>query len=253
MMSWGFTFVAIIAGMLFFAAIVALVLVYKAKKFAKDVGLKKEDVSQIIGSINDVESTPKTISGMTNLMLPKIVADFPEFDKDLIFRKTEESLSIIFNSLSTGSKDELDKIPLLKGIISNAIDDYENNNIKVNFSDIKFHKFTIRYYTKENGVATITVDTALEYYYTKEKDGKKIVDCKRKMQTAYSCNFIYIYDESAIDETYYRTVVGLNCPNCGAPIRSLKQESCSYCGTAIAKIYKDINVKGWAFSSYKEY
>ena len=120
MMSWGITFVAIIAGMLFFAAIVALVLVYKAKKFAKDVGLKKEDVSQIIGSINDVESTPKTISGMTNLMLPKIVADFPEFDKDLIFRKTEESLSIIFNSLSTGSKDELDKIPLLKGIKEQA-------------------------------------------------------------------------------------------------------------------------------------
>jgi len=253
MTSWVVTFIAIIAGMLFFAAIVAIVLVYKAKKFAREVGINKEDVREVIGCMNQIESTPKTISGMTNLMLPKIVADFPEFDKDLIFRKTEESLSIIFNALSTGNKESLDKIPLLKGIISNAIDDYENNSIKVNFSDIKFHKFTIRYYTKQNGVATITVDTAVEYFYTKEKDGKKIVDSKRKMQTAYTCNFIYIYDETAIDDTYYKTVIGLNCPNCGAPIRSLKQESCSYCGTAIFKIYKDINVKGWAFSSYKEY
>ena len=81
MISWVATFIAIIAGMLFFAAIVALVLVYKAKKFAREVGINKDDVREVIGSMKEIESTPKTISGMTNLMVPKIVADFPEFDK----------------------------------------------------------------------------------------------------------------------------------------------------------------------------
>ena len=51
--------------------------------------------------------------------------------------------------------------------------------------------------------------------------------------------FIYIIDEERIKPN--QKLVGLNCPNCGSPIKTLGLKYCSYCGTGV----KDIVKKSW--------
>ena len=61
----------------------------------------------------------------------------------------------------------------------------------------------------------------------------------KKVQDRFKLEFIYIIDESKVEES--KRVLGLNCPNCGAPIISLGEKVCNYCGTGI----KDLVKKTW--------
>ena len=47
---------------------------------------------------------------------------------------------------------------------------------------------------------------------------------------------------------YSASAIGINCPNCGAPVKNLGQKYCDYCGTGI----REINVRSWSFESVKE-
>ena len=40
----------------------------------------------------------------------------------------------------------------------------------------------------------------------------------------------------------------MNCPNCGAPVKTLGEKFCQFCGTAI----KEINIRSWKFNSVNE-
>ncbi|MCD8025431.1 MAG: zinc-ribbon domain-containing protein, partial [Clostridiales bacterium] len=42
--------------------------------------------------------------------------------------------------------------------------------------------------------------------------------------------------------------VGVNCPNCGAPIKNLGKKFCEYCGTAVT----EVNIRAWKFDSITE-
>ncbi len=255
MMSWEFTFFAIILGMVFFIVLMIVIMVLKIHKAAKDVGIEKEDVKAAIDATKEGfmgDAKPKQIPGMTDILEPLITKDFPSFGKEMIFVKTEDCLRSIFNALTTKDKTKLDKVMLIRGVIENAIDDYISNNINVSFSDVKFHKFTISKYEKLHGVASINVETSCEYIFTKEQNGKKIAGSNDKLQTAYTCTFIYIYDETILDDEYLTKVVAMNCPNCGAPIRSFKQENCLYCHTALNIPIKNVNIRGWELASYEE-
>ena len=44
------------------------------------------------------------------------------------------------------------------------------------------------------------------------------------------------------------TALGVNCPNCGAPVKTLGEKFCQFCGTAI----KEINIRSWKFNSVNE-
>ena len=62
-------------------------------------------------------------------------------------------------------------------------------------------------------------------FVTKDKQNCKSVTNKLK---DYLKKFENISDEEAD-----KKVLGIHCPNCGSPITTLGQKSCSYCGQAI--------------------
>ncbi len=244
-------FLGTIVGVLLFLGIAIFLIYAKIKRVAKNTGLGNIDVGELMSHINDIKesesNSPKSISGMTNLLVPSIVRDFPGFNENLLFNMTEDGLRIIFESLTNKDKSKLEELPLVKDSVSNMIDDFIKNDIEVKYSDIVFHKFSIKDYNKTGGVATITVTTSLEYYYDKSISTESKIDSRYKKQTRYSCKFIYIYDESLVKDEL--KVLSSNCPNCGAVIKKLGHKNCEYCGTAI----KEVNLKAWAFSSYQEY
>lgn len=247
-------FLGIIIGVILFLGIIAFLIWQRVKKTAHKMGFtninKISDITSEMDRLKEEDShRARSVSGMTSLLLPHIIKDFPEFNENMIYNMTEESIRCIFESLSNLDKSKLDKVPLVKQNISDMIDNYEKNNIIVNYSDIIFHDFAIKEYDEKDGVATVTVSTSLEYYYHKKQDNDiKIDNTRYKKQTRLSCKFIYIYDESIINDSE-KKVLGINCPNCGSAIKVLGHKYCEYCGTAV----KEINLKSWAFSSYDEY
>lgn len=251
MMSLIVTFLAVLLGVILFLGIIAFVIYMKIKSTAQELGINAKNIRQIKNEMSRIQEEEshrtRNVSGMTKLLLPKIIKDFPEFNENRIYNLCEDNLRVIFNSITKKDKSNLDKVPLLRDSLSRMIDDCKENNIDIEYSDIRFHDFSIKEYTKIDGVATVTVSTALEYFYKKKNNGKIISDSKYKKQTRYSCKFIYIYDESLVKD--YENVLGTNCPNCGAVIKVLGHKYCEYCGTAI----KEINLKAWQFSSYDEY
>lgn len=244
-------FLGIVVGIVVFLGIVFFIVWYKLKKAMHKAGLGNLKLNNIVSSMVDIKESEskrvRSISGMSKLLIPNIIKDFPEFNENQLYNMTEESMRIVFDALSNKDKSSLNEIPLVRNSIIKIIDDYKDNNIDVKYSDIIFHKFAIKDYNKSDGVATITVSTSLEYYYEKNVDGKCSVNSRYKKQTRYSCKFIYIYDESLFKD--HEVVLGVNCPNCGASITNLGHKHCDYCGSSI----KEINLKSWAFSSYEEY
>ena len=205
------------------------------------------DVADEMERIRKEDSTRvKSISGMTSLLLPNIRKDFPEFNEQELFAKTESALREIFHAIEVRETKDL-SLPLLKDSIQKIIEDYESSQIRERFDDVIFHKFSIYSYDKKDGVATVTVSVALEYYYQKKKEEKVLEDfTKYKKQTRYQCQFIYVYDETKVGDA---KVLAINCPNCGAAIKVLGHKYCDYCGSAV----QEVNLKSWEISSYKEF
>lgn len=239
----------VILGIILFLSLVMFIIYKKLTKFGSDLGFG--NISEIKNLIKEGETAfhneHKHVSGMTKLLLPKIVKDFPNFSESELFNKAEVSLLSIFKSLEDKKVTNTEELKLIKSNLKEIINDYKQNKITVSYDDIKFHEHAIKYYKKNPGVINITVSTSLEYYYEKKDDKKVIVKKENhKKQTLYTLEFIYIYDPEKYDSN--QTLIGVHCPNCGAPVKSLGEKVCSYCSSGL----EDINLKNWYISSYKE-
>ncbi len=194
----------------------------------------------------------KDVSGMTTMLEPVILRDFPDFNKNLLYNQTEKNLLKVFECLDTKSIDSIKNdsdMVLLFDKLKEKVDYSKQVDANIKYDDIKFHRHSIKDYQRNNGVATITIVSSLEYYYIvdgneREKliDGKSFSDIKK--QTRYTSKFIYIYDETKIREK--AKLISSHCPNCGAP--TTKSGICEYCGSRL----EPINLKLWKMSEYKE-
>lgn len=236
-----------IIGIVVFLSLIILFVYIKVRRSAKKLGFSNFNglMDEIKKGENDYKYNHKPVSGMTRLLKPTIEKDFPSFNESELFNMTETNLLMIFNTIE--DKEFKGNLPLLNDKLKEIIKDYKTNNINVKYDDVYFHGFAIKDYYKKSGVATIKVSTSLEYYYTKEKDNKIIENYSDyKKQTSFTVDFIYVYDVTQIKD--YTNVIGINCPNCGAPVKDLGNKVCRYCNTGL----EDLNLKNWHISSYKE-
>lgn len=242
-------FLGTIIGIIGFFLILFLIIWTKIKVSARKLGLSNVNLKSVMDEIkkgmHDADYNQKSISGMTKLLVPSIERDFKTFSESELFNKTETNLRTIFNTLE--NKRVTKDLPLLADQLRETIKDYNSSNISVKYDEVKFHAFAIKKYNKKNGVATITVQASLEYYYKKEKD-KKVIEnySDYKKQTRYTVEFIYVYDITQVKD--YTKVIGIHCPNCGAPLTKLGDKTCDYCHTGL----EDLNLKNWCMSSYHE-
>ena len=193
------------------------------------------DISEL-----DEENTPKSIASMESLVLPSIKKDFPELNVKEIKSMADNTILDYLKAIEKKDIKIMDKyIDTIKSIVSSKIDDYEDEHIK--YDNINIHKTVINRYEKNNSVASITTESSLEYYLTNKKLNRK------KIQTRFKIEIIYIIDASLVPKE--QKLLGLNCPNCGAPISTLGDKTCKYCNTNV----KDITKRTWVINSIKEY
>lgn len=243
------TFLAIILGIIIFLTILLLVAKNKIKKILRKYGFNNFNyiMEQIkLGEIEE-RTTPKHTPGMTKLLIPKIVKDFPSFSEKELFNKVETSLLLIFNSLENKKVSNSEELILIGEKLREIISDMEINNISEKYYDVKFHNHAIKYYKKDSSSINITVSTSLEYFYEKKQADKILKDyTKYKKQTLYTVDFIYIIDPLKVSK--HQNLIGVNCPNCGAPVKDLGNKICRYCNSGL----EDINLKSWHIALYKE-
>lgn len=198
------------------------------------------NIKGIIEETKEIEDEiPKSISSLESLTLPIINKDFPDLNinelKAMAESKIIDCLTAIENKKLLKSELISDKVT---NWINSKIEDYKSENIK--FENIKFHKTALNKYEKSKGIATIRFQTALEYYLIKNGNRKKVQD---RFQT----EFIYVIDASKVDKK--DRLLGMNCPNCGAPIKSLEVKNCYYCGTGVLDLVR----KSWLLSNINQY
>ena len=244
-----FILLGTIIGIVLFLLIIFIIVYRKIKAFGKSMGFS--DINQLKTLIKEGENNEKydhkMVSGMTNLLVPKIVEDFPNFSLSELFNKVEISLLAIFATLEKRQIENIKELDLIRTNLKEQIKDMKENHLELFFNEPKFHKHAIKSYEKNRGSISITVSSSLEYYYDKKKDGKSIVPVKNyKKQTSYTTTFVYIYDMDKYDPN--QSLIGIHCPNCGAPVKSLKDKLCRYCSSGL----DDINLKYFYISAYKE-
>ncbi len=215
-----------------------------------------DDASMVLSALKDglaeqaaeIEHTPKSVNGMTSLCLPRITRDFPAFNWFEFRQKAENMLKSAFMAIT---KDDISLLTSasvdLRSQVSLTICANRDNGRHEVFRDIQIHKTEIADYRKLNGTCVITLQTSVGYIHYIEEHGSVVTGSSSiKEQTRYNIELQYIQDVNQVAEG--ETAVGTNCPNCGAPITSIGEKTCLYCGLAVT----EVNINTWALNRYTE-
>lgn len=206
---------------------------------AQGIELQKEIFAQ----------TPKSVSSMTSLFLPQISEDFPELNYSQLKTRAENALLSAFISINSGKVREIEGTTEdFINQIRLQIEDNEASGIEEHFSDVEIHDTQISDYRKGSGLCKIVFQSAVGHIHYKTEKGKTVWGedgfCT---QTKYNIEAVYIQNPELAENTL-GNAVGTVCPNCGAPITSIGEKKCQYCGSAV----EIINIKTWLINSFKE-
>ena len=239
----------IVAGIVIIVAAVFVVNAVKKVKtvvdpilqVAKHVDFEKQEL--------EMEMTPKSVSAMTSVYLPRIGKDFPEFSYSEFKAKAENMMKSAFVAISTEDISKLVNASSdLTAQVNNIISSNRANHFKETYKDIEIHQTEIRNYVKNAGNCVITLQSSVGYIHAVTTTDGKVVkgNPDRRFQTRYDIDLMYIQDVSKVAEGERFT--SNNCPNCGAPIKTLGVKMCPYCGTGV----ENINIRSWSINRLTE-
>ena len=199
---------------------------YKFRKIAKHY-LGTTDIKKVLEKAElENENTPKSLGSMDSIYLENLKHDFKDININELKRLAESVILEIFNCLQTKDLSKLStKNEKIIAYVKNKLNDFQDTDI----SNMKIHQTVLNKYEKEKGIATIYLATSFEYF-------KKENGIKKKVQKRIKTEYIYVIDSNQVKGSL--KVLGLNCPNCGAPIKSLAKKVCSYCQTGIVDLVK---------------
>lgn len=200
-----------------------------------------KDLGEVIEMTElEAENTPKSISSMENIYKDRVLEDFPEVNLNEMKSMVEQAILDSFHAIESGDINTF-KSDSSKAIsyVKSKIEDYKDKNVR--FDNIKFHKTVLNRYENRDGVATMYFQSSLEYNLS--TNGKR----SKKVQDRYKVNFIYIVDSKQVHSK--AKSLGLNCPNCGAPIKDVGVKKCKYCGSGTVEIVKRV----WIFNNIENY
>lgn len=194
-------------------------------------------------------NVPKSVSGATNLYLPQIMKDFPEFHMDEMKGRAENVLVSYLRSIDEENSRLLTEgMEELKKQLSMRIQMNRDRGVQEKFQNIRIHRTEIYQYRKEKGRCSVVFQTAVEYLHFVQKQGSLTEGrTDLKMQSKYNIELVYVQDRELSAESG-ESGLGLNCPNCGAPLESLGAKVCRYCDTPVV----EFNIKTWGFNSVRE-
>lgn len=200
----------------------------------------------------ELSETPRSVHGMTSIYLPQIQKDFPEFEYELYKNKAQSLLHGYFTAIADKNPEALlreECTPNLVNYVRGIVEDLNAQNHSQVFAETVLHATEISRYIKTGATVTVMFNIAVgQYSYILDDETGKIVfgDKELKKQTIYNVGLVYVQNADMAEAP--DGALGINCPNCGAPIRNIGNKFCEYCGTAV----KEINIRAWSFDSVHE-
>lgn len=215
--------------LILFLIIIYMIIKLKIKKVFKDffgtISLKNILEQEKILD----ENTPKSLSSLDCLYLEQIKQDFKELNINELKSEAEKSILECYNTIEKKDIKYLTiKSKKIREFVISKINDCKKDNIS--YKNIKIHKTVISKYEKTSSTATIYFQTAFQYRY--REDNSNYILKQDRITTEY----IYVINENKLPNNI--KAIGLNCPNCGAPITTLNNRICKYCGSGIINLVK---------------
>ncbi|MBQ8118162.1 MAG: hypothetical protein IJ147_08930 [Lachnospiraceae bacterium] len=194
-------------------------------------------------------STPKSVSSATNLYLPQIMKDFPEFHYDEMKTRAENVLTSYLQSIDNRNSSILTEgMSELRENLDLRIQMLKDQNMQEHFERIHIHRTEINQYRKNKGRCSVVLQSSVEYIHYREQNGQVTSGhTDMKEQARYNIELVYIQDRDFVENSA-DSGLALNCPNCGGPLPKLGAKKCIYCDTPII----EFNLRVWNFSSVKE-
>lgn len=201
----------------------------------------------IEGDAFRIKETPKSVSAMTRLELPRIEKDFPEFSWPEWRQRSENIFKGYLEAVEHKDLSYLQDAGYgLKEQVRLAIHDAYERDITEKFDAVKIHRCEIARYQREPFLCRVAIQLSVEYLHSlSSKEINKVLQ-NEKEQHRYELEIVYVQDVSAIGHTAMG--IGVNCPNCGAPVSELGVKVCAYCGTEI----EPINIRVWVANKISE-
>ena len=252
--------IGLITAALFFLGVVAIIIIIlviraKVRKYQREWNLDARGILSDINSTNQVGKNPASLNGMDRIYIPKIQNDFPDFQLAPVIPQVETFIKSFLDSVEDQDTSSLERLAIAPSLIDRAneiIRDVNSQNIRVYYDNIVIHKTVISEYTRERGMVIIRFQSAVGYlHYAEDSNGKVVSGSKDYAEeTVYVTSYARILDTEIARQSGAIDVIGLNCPNCGAPLRSSDVTVCQFCGTGVKNLTED--VFGWTFTDIKE-
>lgn len=216
----------------------------KVKRFVKKAGIPQA-FKQILRDEELYATTPKSLNAMTSLYLPQIRKDFPDFNYNEYRQRTESLVKNYLLTLAGANVQKLADTPFIKEQAAFALVQLGQNTYHA--EKVTIHRTEIARYTKVDGTCCIGFESAVGYVqYVKNPAGEVIKGTlERTTQTVYKVELAYIQDAEKAQALTSGHSLGLNCPNCGAPVTTLGNKVCAFCGSAVV----GLNIHTWEFIS----
>ena len=209
------------------------------------------DITQAAAQMKqEYATTPKSVSSMTSLLLPKISADFPDFEYNEMKERANNVLVSFLRAISAKNVSLLTEGSReLKQQLENHIEMLRAEGRSEHFEQVRLHRTEIYQYRKTDGKCIVTFQTSLECFHYIEDESCKILEGGKQMkyQTKFNTDLIYVQDVDKMKNDY-DDALAVTCPNCGAPISTLGAKHCEYCGCAVI----ELNIHAWAFHHVAE-
>jgi len=245
----------------FFGLVIVLILIFSISIGAKKLGEKYKSACRALFNTDtlaegirnrdlEVSSTPKSISAMTSLFLPQITRDFPSFHYEEMRERANNVINSYLSSIDQNDPNILSEgSSELQNQLSMYIDALKNKQSNEHFDSIQLHRTEISNYSKQTGRCVITFQVSLQYFhYIMDLEGKLLSGDKELFfQSRFEIDAYYIQDRTQIT-SLSENASALNCPNCGAPLTSLGEKKCAYCGSPLI----EINMLVWNFCDVRQ-
>ncbi|MDW7659166.1 MAG: zinc ribbon domain-containing protein [Bacillota bacterium] len=200
------------------------------------------------GIINLQNQEPVSLSGMDRIFAPQIQADFPELNLEELKRRTERlaitTLSAI-DSQDAGQLSESHELYLAQ--VKQYLKRLKALGQREQYSEITVHRIVISDYQKREGTCRIRFQLAVGAQYRRtDQAGRQLSGQDTVTQFKLEIEALYVQDKDH-PGSLLSSALAVNCPNCGAPVPSLGDRRCAFCGSAI----EPINNKVWTFSRFE--
>lgn len=230
--------IAILAAFSITAAIIYAAV--KIRRFSREVFGTPDIAAGFRQQEEKLERTPKSVSAMTGIELPRIQRDFPEFSWPQWRQQAENQLLQYLTALEQRDVACLSGAsPVLREHLRLTLADQAQQGIREQFRDIRIHRTEISRYEKAPGLCRILIQSSVEYRHSRTSLRADDLLQDKREQHRYAMELVYIQDP---DKTQHDSAVAANCPNCGAPLSDLGAKHCPYCGAAV----EPVNLRAWA-------